>query len=348
MCSLESWKPDLTASAAKVGAKYLGVAVGVALLGIYFAHYFDYRAAIVHVTEADRTYLGLSIASFVAATYVRCVKWTYIVRVSAPMKWAAGLHIMLAANMANFLFPVRMGEVVRLYLAKSVAAVPYSISVSATLIDRFSSLLALMLAFSLYPVAGFTGIDPAKYWWVFILIAAASIIFLLLGERIGRNLSPAASCILSGLGAGSELIKRAVSSRLLVFAASTLVNCHLPRYGWRVTGVVFALSFLFLAGDAATFFFLLNAFNLPLTFIQSVVAATVFNLAFVLPSPPAQIGTAEMLPVLVFAYGFGLSQEVVASSALLWHVVGAAITLAFGGYATYHLNSRFAFGPTRP
>lgn len=333
----------MAASAARAGAKYFGAVLGIALLGVYFAYFFDYRAALAHFAAADRSLLGLSVASFIAGTLVRCVKWTYIVRTSAPMSWRAGFHIMLATNMANFLFPVRMGEVVRLYLAKSVSAIPFATSVSATLIDRFSGLLALMLALGLYPAAGFEGIDPAKYWWAFGLIAAASIVFLLLGESIGKSLPSAARQMLSRLGLRSGRIERLVSSRAFAFAASTLVNCHLPRHGWRVTGVVFALSFLFLLGDAAAFFFLLNAFSLPLTLLQAVIAATVFNLAFVLPSPPAQLGTAEMLPVLVFAYGFGLSREVVASSALLWHLLSAAVILGLGGYSTYRLGARLVY-----
>jgi uncharacterized protein (TIRG00374 family) len=336
----------LAASAAGRGAKYFGIALGIALLWVYFEYFFDYRTASTHFAQADWVYLGLSLASFLAAIAVRCVKWTYIVRTSKSMTWSAGFHVMLAANMVNFLFPVRMGEVARLYLAKSVSAVPYATSVSATLIDRFSSLLVLMLAFGLYPATGFAGIDPAKFGWVFGLVAAASIVFLLLGELIGKALPSAARWLLSGLGFRSERIERLVSSRFFLFAASTLVNCHLPRYGWRVTGVVFALSFLFLLGDALTFLLLLNAFSLPLTLLQAVVAATLFNLAFVLPSPPAQVGTAEVLPVLVFAYGFGLQQDVVASSALLWHFLSAAVILALGGYSTYRLGARLVFGAT--
>jgi uncharacterized protein (TIRG00374 family) len=336
----------LAASAASGVAKYLGLSLGLALLGIYFLYFFDYRATVAHVAGADRTYVVLSVASLLIGIYVRCVKWTYIVRTSVPMKWTVGLHIMLATIMMNFLFPVRVGEIVRLYLAKSVAAVPYARSISATLIDRLSSLLALMLALGIYPAAGFAGIDPANYWWAFALIAAVSIVFLLLGGLIGRTLPSVARRLLSALGLASGTIERLVASRGFGFVASTLVACHLPRYGWRVTGVVFALSFLVLIGDAAIFFFLVNAFSLPLTLLQAVVAATLFNLAFVLPSPPAQLGTAEMLPVLVFAYGFGLSKEVVASAALLWHLLSAAVILALGGYSTYRLGARLVLGAT--
>lgn len=336
----------MAASAGRAGAKYAGIAVGIALLWVYFQYFFDFHAAITHFAQADWALLGSSLASFLVAIAVRCVKWTYIVRTSAPMTWTAGFHVMFAANMANFLFPVRMGEVIRLYLAKSVAAVPYATSVSATLIDRFSALLTLMLAFSVYPATAFAGIDPAKYGWVFGLIAVASCIFLLLGDVIGRSLPSATRQVLSGLGFRSDRVERLVSSRAFGFVATTLVNCHLPRYGWRVTGIVFALSFLFLLCDAITFFFLLNAFSLPLSLLQAVVAATLFNLAFVLPSPPAQLGTAEMLPVLVYAYGFGLSEEVVASSALLWHFLSAAVILALGGYSTYRLGARLVYRAT--
>jgi len=48
--------------------------------------------------------------------------------------------------------------------------------------------------------------------------------------------------------------------------------------------------------------------------------------------------------VLVFGYGFGLSREAVASSALLWHLLSAAVILALGGYATYRLGAALVYG----
>lgn len=330
--------------AAGAGAKYLGIAFGAVLLGIYIAYYFDYRAAVTHILSANWSFLGLSIASFLVATYVRCLKWIYIVRISSSMTWTTGLHVMMATNMLNFLLPVRFGEVVRLYLVKRVAEVPYSTSVAATLIDRISGLLTLALAFSLYPIAGFANVDPIHFWWAFGLIATTSVVFLLLGHHIGTRLPFVTRRVLAIAGLKSARIERIVTSRPLRFAQSTLLACHLPRYGWRMTGVVFGLSVLFVIGDAAAMYFLMNAFSLPLTLLQGLVAASVFNFAFILPSAPAQIGTAEMLPVLVFAYGFGLAQDVVASSALLWHFFSAALIVALGGLSTYHLGARLVLG----
>ncbi len=54
------------------------------------------------------------------------------------------------------------------------------------------------------------------------------------------------------------------------------------------------------------------------------------NLLFVLPTPPAQLGTAEMYPVIVFSWGLGLAAPVISSVALTWHLLTGAVLVIVG------------------
>lgn len=58
-----------------------------------------------------------------------------------------------------------------------------------------------------------------------------------------------------------------------------------------------------------------------MTWFQETLAACFVNLLFILPTPPGQIGTAEMYPVLIFSWGLGLPSSIISSVAIFWHLL---------------------------
>ena len=82
--------------------------------------------------------------------------------------------------------------------------------------------------------------------------------------------------------------------------------------------------------DGGCNYFLLNAFGVPLTYPQALLGACLLNILFFVPSPPGQVGTAEMYPILIFSLGLGLPSEGISTAAILWHGVTVAIIVALG------------------
>lgn len=318
--------------------QYAGTAFGTVLLVVFLAGFVEFDSVASQFALADPRAVAGAIMAFIAGMLVRSFKWVYIVRHSASLSWVTGNRIILAAGMANFIFPVRLGEIARLYLAKTSANVPYSTAAAATLIDRVSGMIVLMLALATYPLAQLSGLDEGKYWGLLALVALASAMLLLGGEFLASILPRVLARSARLIGVPAPAVERLVASRLVMFVERLVAACHLPRYGWLFAGVVLGTSVLTLAVDAASFLLLLRAFDVPLGTIQSIVSAALMNLAFVLPSPPGQVGTAEMVPVVVYVYGLGLPKAGVVASAILWHMLTAAIIVVSGSYCLVRLG----------
>jgi uncharacterized membrane protein YbhN (UPF0104 family) len=102
--------------------------------------------------------------------------------------------------------------------------------------------------------------------------------------------------------------------------------------------IIVFFSLIVISLDGICFYFIIRAFSLPITWFQGVLAACFMNLMFILPTPPGQIGTAEMYPVLIFSWGLGFPSSVISSMAILWHFLTTTVLIVLGIYSTVTLG----------
>jgi uncharacterized membrane protein YbhN (UPF0104 family) len=74
------------------------------------------------------------------------------------------------------------------------------------------------------------------------------------------------------------------------------------------------------------------------------MAVCLTNLAFILPSPPGNIGSNEWYATLVYATGFGLDSVKVAGGALFGHALTAFVVAAGGAISLSMLGLNLAEG----
>jgi hypothetical protein len=91
-----------------------------------------------------------------------------------------------------------------------------------------------------------------------------------------------------------------------------------------------AWSLVVLAADAVKDHFCLRAFGLSVPLTSCFLGVCLTNLAFVLPSPPGNIGSSEWYATLVYSSGFGYDPSRVAGGALFGHAM-TTLVVAVGG-----------------
>jgi len=98
---------------------------------------------------------------------------------------------------------------------------------------------------------------------------------------------------------------------------------------WSALGLL-AWSVSVLFADAIKDQFVLRAFGLDVPLLTCVIGVCLTNLAFVLPSPPGNIGSNQWYATLVYSGGFGYDLSRVAGGALFGHAM-TALVVAVGG-----------------
>ena len=326
------------------GLHLAGWFLGLCSLYFFFRYFFEWATFQQSLRQADWPLLVLGMGVYVLGILMRSIRWTFMVRCRQPnLTWVQGLHAMLASNLINFIFPVRLGELLKLVIVRQISDVSYSASTAASIIEKLTLFLIMIFCLSFTPFVGYRFPDwSARFFPFLLLLILVSLAVFFFGVKGLHACKTLAGTLLNRIGFARERVDAMLNNRLSRFAEDTLRQCHVSAYTGKQFWVAFVLGLVVLALDGLANLCLLSAFGLKLTYIQAVVAACFFNLLFLLPSPPGQVGTAEMYPVLIYAGGLKLSAAVVASASIVWHVITAGILFLMGLWSLYAIGIKMS------
>lgn len=316
----------------------LGVLIGAIFLMVFFIEFFDWREARQHISDANWLDVVAATGCFAAGTFLRAYKWGYVLKLWERPSWRQCIHTMLVSNFANYFFPIRIGEIFRLYVINKVAMVSYSSSMATTVVDRASSLIIIVFVLVWIPFAEFKMIAASGFALWLLLFAVLFAAAMLFGSRFVGRLKNLIGTSLRIVRFPDAAIDHILCSRFANFIFRAISQCNMMALPKRKVFLVFALSFGVLCMDALANYFLLGAFGLNISPLQALISAGLLNVAFVLPSPPGQVGNAEIIPLAIFSYGLGLSSSLVSSAAVLWHLLTMGITALLGFYSSYAIG----------
>lgn len=237
----------------------------------------------------------------------------------------------MISNMINFIFPIRLGEILKLYIINKVSGITYPTSISATLSDRFSHLLCILIFLLFTPMAGFELSQwSSRFVLFFVIFLILSVCLFIFGTRLLDVVAKWLRGLLLLLQVDQDRIEDLSEGRLISFCRETLEKIKISGFSKGNLLVIASSSFVIVSLEGICYYFIIRAFGVHITWLQGALAACFMNLMFILPTPPAQVGTAEMYPVLIFSFGLDLSYSIVSSVAILWHVLTSIIFVLLG------------------
>lgn len=319
----------------------VGWLIGAPALYFFLTYYFDWPTFSAQLATVSWPLLAMASSAFFVGLLMRAVRWTYVVRSHQPLPWNQGYHVIMISNMANFFFPVRLGEILKLVLIKKTCGVAYSSSTAASIIEKLTFFLIIIVFLGLVPFAGywFPG-WTSRFVPIVLALITIVIVFLFLGETGVERIKAILERLMLAWGVRESRVQFVLNNQLVLYVANTVRQCHFSAYPGKRFFWIAASGFVVIGLDGLSNFFLLQAFGLDLTYPQAVIAACFFSMLFLLPSPPAQVGTAEIYPVLIYAGGLKLAAPVVASAALVWHMATMAILAVLGTVSLYAMGLR--------
>ena len=309
----------------------LGCIFGAVALYVFFAYFFDWNLTKRLLSSAKVLPVCLAAFFFFVTLFLRAFKWTFILRRRDHIKWSAGYHTIMLSNMVNFLFPIRFGEILKLYIVKKVANIQYSSSVSATLVDRYSQMLTSLVFLLFMPVAAFAFSQwVSKFVFVLAAFVVVSMSLFVFGIRMFDILENLLEACLLLLRIDEDRVKAFRQGKLQSFCRKTLEKINISEFSAREMFLIALFSFTICAVDGICFYYIIKAFGISIAWLQGTLAACLMQMVFFLPTPPGQLGTAEMYPVLIFSYGLGLETSIISTAAILWHIITSVIFMVLG------------------
>jgi uncharacterized protein (TIRG00374 family) len=290
----------------------LGVGVGTVLVFV-FLRLVNVSAVLTQLSHLRVGFALLSGVAFLAAYIVRSMRWRCLL---TPVKVALRrlTAIYWVATFLNWLLPVQAGEVAKSMLLRRSDGVPVSRSLATVSMDKAMDLLPAVVLLALLP---FVSLHLSRPLWVVLLFALAVISLALFALALAAWRPQRALELLTG--ALSRLLPRRARARIeppiVTFLETLLALIRRPR------ALLAAAAYTAIAVCLDALFCLLafRAVGVPITPAQALYGYTLFNLAFILPTPPGHLGSNELVGLLIFAGVFGISRTGVAAVFLFAH-----------------------------
>jgi uncharacterized protein (TIRG00374 family) len=287
-----------------VGRALVGVCVG-ALLLVTFLRLMNVNAVLGRLEHLSIGLAVLCSVPFLGAYVVRALRWRLFLR-PWEVSVTTAVAIYQVATFVNWLLPVRGGEVVKCLMLRRSNGIPVSKSLATVSMDKAMDLLPVVALLAILP---FSGLHLAGALW-FLLMAALSalvLIALVLALAAWRQ---------NVLG---SLLPRRARERVGPFVAQFVETLAALARQPRLMLAAAAYTAVAVVLDALFCLLAFRAVGVSIALPVVLYGYTFFNLAFILPTPPGQVGSNELVGLLLFAGAFGVDRSGVGAMFLFSH-----------------------------
>lgn len=290
----------------------IGLAVGAVLIAVFLrlVNAGTVYQRLTHLSLAPALLCGVT---FLAAYVIRAMRWRCLLTPS-EVSIGRAAAIYQVGIFLNWLLPVRGGEVAMGLLLRRSNGIPLGKSLAAVSVDKAMDLLPAAGLLALVP---FLGLHMSRSLWLVMAGALAAVgcgvgVVALAAWRRDRAVALVARPL-------EALLRSAVRDRIAPFFGE-FIDTLLALIG-KPRILLAAAVYTVLAAGLDGLFCLLafRAVGVTVPVMVAIYGYALFNLSFILPSPPGQIGSNELIGLLIFSGVFRVSRAGVGAMFLFSH-----------------------------
>jgi uncharacterized protein (TIRG00374 family) len=290
------WKAILNSTTARV---IIGLLIGVGLLFL-ISKIVDIPATIAILRARLATPEGIGFAllsgvAFLAAFCIRGVRWKLFLNPIGKVSTLKAIQLFLVGIFLNFLLPVRGGEVAKSLMLKRTANIPISQSLPTVAMDKALDLMPALFIMALVPVLA---VKMDIRLWLVLAAVGGLLVCLILFIILAAWKRAAAIRLLQRL---TSMLPGKIGEKIEGFATgfvdSLLAGASQPRI--FVPAILLTIVAVMCDGLFAMFAF--NTVGVAMPFSTAIFGYTVYNMFYILPTPPGQVGSNEAIGLLIFS-----------------------------------------------
>lgn len=278
-----------------------GLLIGIGLLFLV-SHFVNIPAALHVLQQHLATPRGIVLAllsgvAFLLAFSIRGVRWKLFLNpvVGNKVSTFKAIQLYLVSIFVNFLLPIQGGEVAKCLMLKRIAGIPISRSLPTVAMDRSLDLMPALFIITIVPLLGIA--MDIKLWLVLgLVVGLLTSLILFVGLAAWKH--AAAVTFLQRI---TIMLPKAIADKIEGFATgfvdSLLLGTSRPRI--FLPAILLTCAALTFDGMFAMLAFWTTGYYIP--FATAIFGYTMFNMFTILPTPPGQVGSNEVVGLLVFA-----------------------------------------------
>ena len=320
-----AWKALLNSPTVKV---VLGLLIGVGLLFLV-AQFVNLPATIAILRTNLATPQGILLAllagvCFLMAWSIRGVRWKLFLNPVGKVSTFQAIALYQVGVFLNFLLPIRGGEVAKCFMLKRNCDIPVSKSLPTVAMDKALDLMPALFIMALVPLLG-VHMD-IKLWLVLWFVSGIliSLLFFVLLSAWKRD--SAIAFLQKMTGFLPKSIGGKVEGFATGFVDSLLAGASQPRI--FIPAII--LTLVAVCFDALFAMLAFWTIGYHISFGVALFGYSVYNMFYILPTPPGQVGSNEVVGVLVFTGLLGINKTQVTAMFFFSHPWAALLMCTTG------------------
>jgi uncharacterized protein (TIRG00374 family) len=240
----------------------------------------------------------------------------------------------MAGNFTNYIIPLRAGELMKCYFVKKLYGTRMTSTLPSVFIDKLFDTIGILFVLLLVPILS-VSLPPLLTILIFIILLILLIgLFILFtaiyaGEKVVGILKKI--CFFVPVRYEDKL-----DETLSLFVDGLAVFKNQKHLIFPV--IIFSIGAILF--DSFFFFSLFQAFSTEVNYFYVLLGYTLIYLSYIIPHPPAQLGSNELIMTLIFAAGFGMQAELSGAIMLFSHILTGLIIVTIGIFAYSYAGVR--------
>ncbi|MFH1963725.1 MAG: lysylphosphatidylglycerol synthase transmembrane domain-containing protein [bacterium] len=301
----------------------LGILLEIILIWLWL-HFIDVKTAVSYIKKININLICCGMFCYISAYFIRSIRWKIILDpiVSVSVKKIFALYT--AGMFVNYLFPpLRGGEFTKSIFLRKMNNVGISQTLPTVFVDKVMEASPVVfvfcgIVFSPY-VPNLAKIIMFPMLIMFLIFATLSIIAAKKKEMTSKRLK----------AIFRWLPKRFQHKLFEAIDSSFSGMAILEEHPMKLLGLVILSCLAFLL-DASYIFLFFKAFGVVIPFWIALVGYTLVTFSYIVPNPPCQIGSTEVVIILIFSGIFGIDKNMVAAVDILAHTL-TGLCIIFSG-----------------
>lgn len=318
----------------------LGVLIGCGLL-IAIAHFVDIPTALsvfhhnITTPRGALFALGAFLAFFLAFC-IRALRWKLFLNVAGRVSIPTVIALFLSGVFLNFVLPIRAGELVKSIVLKRNSHIPFSQSLPTITMDKVQDLLPAFFIAIMIPLLGVQ--MDGRFWYV---VGAANVgllfVVLLVILAAWRR-----SLMVRVLYSATSILPGALRQKVAEFAINFVDALLLSAKQPKILLLATSLTALAVVCDGLYNYFAFWTIGYPITLGQAILGYMIFNIFYILPNPPGQVGSNEVVGLLIFGGLMHVPADKVIAMMLSFHLWTGLMVCVTGMTCLSSLEVKFS------
>ncbi len=272
---------------------------------------------------------------YLFAYFLRSLRWKLILDPICKISLLESYGIFMTGLLINFLIPIRAGEIAKSVILKNKHKTPISLSLPTVFIDKFADLFPILVILVLIPLIS-VNLNSNLYSIIIILF----IIFLFFVGFLyfATNHKTKSIMILNSL---LKFIPNRIRNTIEQFLFRFVDGLTIMKGRLNTVIYVAIITLLAILSESLYIFMLFSSFGISVSFLKILFGYTLMNLTYILPTPPAQIGSNQFMWVLIFSLGLGLNENLTSVAVTFSHLLTTILIFLVSYISIFSLKIRF-------